>query len=128
MCYANGHDTTMQLYRELSRVLRPGGRLITISLHREIEVLPYGIDNPACSFAASSCALAGTRKNDTCYSFCVFDKLDGCDAETAAVISSVHPIEFIDAVSWDSRGENEKESNGFIDELLVSFNYALEAI
>jgi hypothetical protein len=112
--------------------------LIAISLHREMEVLPYGMNNPACSFVASSCALAGTRKNDTRHSLCVFDKLSGCDACTADVVSSVHPIEFVGALGptescWDDRDENDDENdhetNDYTtDELLAFFNNALEVL
>jgi hypothetical protein len=33
MCYPNGVDATSTLYSELHRVLKPGGRLLTISSH-----------------------------------------------------------------------------------------------
>ena len=134
MCYENGHDTTMKLYRELCRVLMPGGRLITISLHKEIEVLPFGIGNSVCSFVASSCTLASTRRDDTCHSLCVFDKLDGCDEDTACAISSLHPIEFINALgstdhSWKSLGrKGQGTRDESIDELLAAFNNALEVL
>lgn len=133
MCYENGYDTTMKLYCELCRVLKPGGRLITISLHKEIEVLPFGCGNPACSFVASSCTLASTRKNDTCHSLCVFDKLDGCDVGMAAFLSSQHPIEFINAREyskhdWQRWGREGPVTSDFIDELLLSFNNALEVL
>ncbi len=138
MCYSTGHDTTMRLYRELHRALKPGGRLITISLHRADEVLPYGTNNPGCRFASSSCVLAGTRERGACHSLCVFDKLDGCDARTARVISSFHPIEFVGALGpvegrWDDDDEGnyeyDRETNDHTaDELLALFNQALEII
>jgi SAM-dependent methyltransferase len=132
MCYNNGHETTMRLYSELHRVLKPGGRLITISLHQEIEVLPFGLDNSECSFIASSCTLASQRRDDTCYSVCVFDKLYGCDEVTAKCISSAHPILFINALEHtrDIRSDNKHETGAYddTDDLLASFMNALESL
>lgn len=69
-----------------------------ISLNKEIEVLPFGLDNSECSFVASSCNLASKRRDDTCHSVCVFDKLYGCDEDTAPLIYSAHPILFVNAL------------------------------
>ena len=38
MCYTDGADRTHDLFKELHRVLKLSGRLITISLHKESEV------------------------------------------------------------------------------------------
>lgn len=129
MCYKNGHETTMRLYSELHRVLKPGGRLITISLHKEIEVLPFGLDNSECSFVASSCTLASQRRDDTCHSVCVFDKLYGCDEDTAQLITSAHPILFVNALehNWDSDSDNKHSSDDKYG-TLASFKNALEAL
>ena len=97
MCYEEGHKTTMKLYSELHRVLRPGGRLITISLHPEEEVLPFATSNPNCTFIASSCSLASNRQIDAFHSFCVFDKIHGLEAAEARRLASTHPIEFVNS-------------------------------
>ena len=38
MCYDDGITQTHNLFAELHRVLKPNGRLVTISLHKEDEV------------------------------------------------------------------------------------------
>ena len=80
LCRVDGHLQTMRLYSELHRVLKPGGRLFTISLHSEDEALPFGRNNPACLLIASSCTLESSRKEEFLHSFCVFDKEEGLGA------------------------------------------------
>ena len=138
MCYTNGFETTMQLYSELHRVLRPGGRLLTISLHTEDEVMPFGCRNPRCSFVASSCTLRSERKDGFFHCFCVFDKTSGLSTGMKSVLASLHPLTFVNrdgqvaglqnldsqGLRWDPRnGLFESASEG---DLLVTFDKVLE--
>ena len=54
-----------------TRILIPGGRLKTISLHKEIEVLSLGCNNLVCSFVELLCTLTNTRRDDTWHSHCI---------------------------------------------------------
>lgn len=142
MCYQNGFDTTMRLYSELHRVLKPGGRLITISLHTEKEVLTFGCSNPQCSFIASSCSVSSERDPRVYHALCVFDKTSGLDVIAKSDLSADHPIKFINSVSrqkspqpenfLSSGCEADDESIGYYfgfgseDDLLLAFGKALE--
>jgi hypothetical protein len=71
-------DTTMTVLWEWLWFDAPSSRLITISLHKEIKVLPFWCGNPVCSFVVSLCTLASMRRDDMFHSsLCIFDKLDG---------------------------------------------------
>lgn len=70
MCYENGNEATRKLFKEIHRVLKPGGRLISISLHDEETVLAYkntrsvfdGNSKLSYEFAASSCKIPNRRR------------------------------------------------------------------
>mmetsp|Transcript_29541 Transcript_29541/g.43576 ORF Transcript_29541/g.43576 Transcript_29541/m.43576 type:complete len:265 (+) Transcript_29541:180-974(+) len=107
MCYKNGNETTMKLYSELHRVLKPGGRLITISLHCEKEVYPFA-KSPDYSFLVSTCKILNKRRYDEeeekderslFHTLAVFDKVDGLSKEDARDLCSQHPLNFINAVT-----------------------------
>ena len=144
MCYKDGHATTLKLYSELHRALKSGGRLITISLHSEEEVLPFGTVNPNCEFVASSCSLASERQAGSYHALCVFDKTEGIDAISKSKLTSKHPIAFINAAErkamatrsemLTSGSESDDESVcynfGFSsqDDLLFAFGRALDDV
>ena len=91
MCYTEGYKTTMRLYSELHRVLRPGGRLVTISFHSEEKVMPFGTST---KFIASSCVLG---QADAYRYFYIFDKIEGLEVGEAQRLASTHPIKFMNA-------------------------------
>ena len=142
MCYQHGFDTTMRLYSELHRVLKPGGRLITISLHTEEEVLPFGCSNPKCSFVASSCSISSGRDPRVYHALCVFDKTSELDVIAKSDLGAAHPIIFVNSVYCQNSPQSEKflspgcdtddESVGYYfgfgseDDLLLAFRKASE--
>jgi ubiquinone/menaquinone biosynthesis C-methylase UbiE len=63
MCYENGTETTEDLFREMHRLLKPGGRLIQISLHKEDEVRPFN-DTEGCDFVCTTCKLVNMKLFD----------------------------------------------------------------
>ena len=107
MCYKDGYNATMKLYSELHRVLKPRGRLITISLHSEAECVQFGATNPKCDFVISSCSLASERQAGVYHTLCVFDKAGGLDSAGKARLASNHPIEFVNAIDRKSSPPNE---------------------
>lgn len=107
MCYPNGVDATSTLYSELHRVLKPGGRLLTISLHKEQEVLTFGCGNPTCCFVSSSCTLESDREAGLFHSLCIFDKLKGFHDDSIAMLVSGHPILFGNSVLRDDHISTE---------------------
>ena len=115
MCYTEGYNTTMTLYSELHRVLRPGGRLITISLHPEEEVIPFATSNPNCTFIASSCSLSSNRQINAFHSFCIFDKIHGLDAVGIQDSISRHPIKFVKSTDCDASLTGGEKDNGSVD-------------
>ncbi len=65
LCYTEGHQSTERLFSELHRVLKPGGRLVTISLHTEEEIKKYQVassDQFSYDFLYSSCKLINKRR------------------------------------------------------------------
>lgn len=128
MCYKDGHKTTMKLYSELHRVLKPGGRLITISLHSEEEVVPFGTSNPNCEFVASSCSLASERHAGGFHALCVFDKVFGLDAITQLKMTAAHPIEFVNAVDRPISPKAEVLTSGSdTDEESIDYNFGFSS-
>ncbi|GMH77504.1 hypothetical protein TL16_g07431 [Triparma laevis f. inornata] len=108
MCYEDGVGMTEKLFLEMHRVLKPGGRLIQVSLHKEDEVDPFAA-SPGCSFVVTTCKLKNMKVNedeikDTSkedlhqmalfHTFAVFDKLDGLNEE-----DSQHPLKLRNALS-----------------------------
>ena len=144
MCYEEGYNTTMKLYSELYRVLKPGGRLITISLHSEEEVVQFGTFNPSCEFVASSCSLASERQAGVYHALCVFDKTGGLEDDAKSRLMAIHPIQFVNAVDrkespsggqlLSSESETDDESVdyhfGFSseDDLCFAFEKALDEV
>eukprot|EP00804_Cyclotella_cryptica_P000371 CCRYP_008690-RE/>CCRYP_008690-RE protein AED:0.42 eAED:0.42 QI:381/1/1/1/1/1/2/219/265 len=112
MCYQNGFDTTMRLYSELHRVLKPGGRLITISLHTEEEVLTFGCSNPKCSFVFSSCSVSSERQPGVYHAVCVFDKIAELDPTAKSELIAAHPLVFINSVYRKKSPQSENLSAG----------------
>uniref|UniRef100_A0A6U6CHS1 Methyltransferase type 11 domain-containing protein n=1 Tax=Odontella aurita TaxID=265563 RepID=A0A6U6CHS1_9STRA len=99
MCYPDGHATTIKLFAELHRVLKPGGRLITVSLHSEDEVVRYRF-----SPAVSHCRLLNRKKSSApddakpqYHAMAVFDKLDGTSIDDKIRILDQHPIDIVGA-------------------------------
>jgi hypothetical protein len=127
MCYKDGHNTTMKLYSELHRVLKSGGRLITISLHSEEEVIQYGTTNPNCEFVASSCSLASERHAGGFHALCVFDKTSGLDSITQLKLTSAHPIEFVNAVDRALLPKEVLTSGSDSDEESVDYNFGFSS-
>lgn len=140
MCYTEGYKTTMKLYSELHRVLRPGGRLITISFHSEEEILPFGTSNPHCTFIASSCLLG---QADAYRHFYVFDKMEGLEIAETQRLTSTHPIKFVNATDCNLslqahkpyHGSDEDDDDfdpyfgfGSKDGLLYAFTHALDDV
>jgi len=63
LCYHDGHETTERLFTEMHRVLKNGGRIVTISLHTEEEVkLFQSSDKHNFEFLASSCKIVNKRR------------------------------------------------------------------
>ena len=67
MCYENGTEATKRLFKEIHRVLRPGGRLISVSLHDEESVVAYknaSLEDSEFSyeFVVSSCKIPNLRR------------------------------------------------------------------
>ena len=60
MCYENGTETTKDLFREMHRLLKPGGRLVQISLHKEDEVEPFNYTE-GCDFVCTTCKLINLK-------------------------------------------------------------------
>ena len=70
LCYEDGHKKTEKLFHELHRVLKPGGRLITISLHTEDEVKSYeSPDEYEYEFLVKTCKLVNTRRYVQIFAF-----------------------------------------------------------
>ena len=87
MCYEDGVETTEKLFLEMHRVLKPGGRLLQVSLHKEDEVDVFAA-SPGCSFIVTTCKLKNMKLYDDTpkqdlqnmalfHTFACFDKLDG---------------------------------------------------
>ena len=63
LCYFDGHKTTQKLFSEFYRVLRPNGRIVTISLHTEEEVKEFkSSDEYDYEFIVSSCKIENKRR------------------------------------------------------------------
>ena len=119
MCYDDGSATTQKLFKEMHRVLKPGGRLIQISLHKEHEVIPFR-DSPSCDFAATTCKLVNIVLFEPCksrkdmkdiaiyHTFAVFDKLEGVIPQERTRLESLHPLQLVNALSEDSVEELTK--------------------
>ena len=106
MCYKSGKDATSLLYSEFHRVLKPGGRLITVSLHSEKEVTPFA-KAPGCNFAYTTCKLHNRKLKDETtkdprilyHTFAVFDKVDGLERSDEVKVLAQHPLTIINAVT-----------------------------
>lgn len=64
MCYNNGTENTKKMMREINRVLSPGGRYITFSLHSVEEVERYFQDN-TFGWKVSCFRIKSSRFNET---------------------------------------------------------------
>ena len=129
MCYEEGYNTTMKLYSELCRVLKPGGRLITISLHSEEEVVQFGTFNPSCEFVASSCSLASERQAGVYHALCVFDKTGGLDDTEKSRLIAMHPVDFVNAVDCKTspRVEQLLSSESETDDESVDYHFGFSS-
>ena len=126
MCYSSDEkedmgaaEKTQMLFKEMHRVLKPGGRLIQISLHKEHEVIPFR-DSPSCDFAATTCKLVNIVLFEPCksrkdmkdiaiyHTFAVFDKLEGVIPQERTRLESLHPLQLVNALSEDSVEELTK--------------------
>mmetsp|Transcript_17320 Transcript_17320/g.35694 ORF Transcript_17320/g.35694 Transcript_17320/m.35694 type:complete len:314 (-) Transcript_17320:1409-2350(-) len=118
MCYTDGNETTQKLFNEIHRLLKPGGRLIQISLHKEEEVEPFK-DSKGCDFIVTTGKLVNLKlfdpkrsrkeiSQDALYhTFAVFDKLAGTTPEERARIISEHPMTLTNALSDEELAELE---------------------
>lgn len=83
LCYHDGRKITQTLFNEFHRVLKPNGRIVTISLHTEEEVKEFKSSNEYdYEFIVSSCKIVNKRRSDEdndirClyHTLAVFDKL-----------------------------------------------------
>lgn len=63
LCHHEGQLTTERLYNELHRVLKPSGRIVTISLHTEKEVQRFeSSTNFNYNFIVSTCKIINLRR------------------------------------------------------------------
>lgn len=128
MCYSDGFEATTQLHSELHRVLKPGGRAITISIHTEEGISPFGL---SAGFIASSCTLESARRRDLYYSLLVLDKADGLGAGVRSLLAALHPIAFANAVDRGYRSRliaPESEHSTRSDDTVPSLNHTLHPL
>jgi len=109
MCYEDGVETTEKLFLEMHRVLKPGGRLLQVSLHKEDEVDVFAA-SPGCSFIVTTCKLKNMKFYDDTpkqdlqnmalfHTFACFDKLDGLSEKDRDWVFSQHPLKLNGALS-----------------------------
>lgn len=106
MCYKSGKEATSLLFSELHRVLKPGGRLMMVSLHSEKEVTPFA-SSPGCNFAYTTCKLHNLKRKDELtkdprilyHTFVVFDKLEGLELQDNCLILAQHPLIIVNSVA-----------------------------
>lgn len=103
LCYDDGNAATRLLFSELHRVLRPGGRLITISLHEGTEILPLadGIFQ-CCTCTKIACArpsdVGGDDPKLLFHTFAVLDRTEGLEENDQFEMIERHPLWVEDAV------------------------------